>query len=650
MPTVHKGNLIIEDVPEFSEHITSKILQYQNTRGSNLLGFVPQSFLGGGILISTRFAETSQVHHVSFPLAYRRQLTFFPDTIAWARAVPNPKILNGFLYLKDVGGSEYHQGYTFDIETGNYKLITDGKSKNSSILLNHQGSRFAITSTKKNGRDQQVYISKEGDFSNQELLIDRVGLWFSLNFSSDDENLLVMNYVSINESYLYIVNVNTKELTPVLNSDQKSEGEKISYGTAVFNPIPGQKGIFFTSDESREFQTLQHLDLKTGAITTISHNIPWDVRSLEPVYNKHLPQKDEVDVLCFTVNEGGIFNLYRLYYKGGSFHHSKVEGIPQGIVSSLEFNEYDHTSRTLGFTVNSATFPGDVFTIDLDTKKITRFTQSEVGGLPLSIFHSPSLISFKSFDGLEVPAFFYKTTNKLNANKDGKLPVVIHLHGGPESQVLSSWNPLYQFLLNELGVCVLDPNVRGSSGYGKNYLLLDNWYKREDSVKDVGALIDWIKHQPELDSERVGVFGGSYGGYLVFASMIHFGDRLKCAVEMVGISNFVTFLTNTSEYRRDLRREEYGDERDPKMREFLERISPTTNAHLIKKPMLISHGSNDPRVPLSEADQIATKIRDNGVDVWKIVATDEGHGFIKQVNRDFYTNALVTFLEKYLLH
>ncbi len=221
----------------------------------------------------------------------------------------------------------------------------------------------------------------------------------------------------------------------------------------------------------------------------------------------------------------------------------------------------------------------------------------------------------------------------------------------PRLRKLSSKDKLkaVQFLVNEMGIAVIAPNVRGSSGYGKSYLQLDNGFKREESVQDIGKLIEWISNQNELDASRIAVYGGSYGGYMVLASMFNFNDKLKCGIDVVGISNFVTFLKNTQDYRRDLRRVEYGDERDPKMNEFLMKISPTTNASKIKKPLFVIQGLNDPRVPVTEAEQIVEEVRKNDTDVWYLMAKDEGHGFAKKSNRDYLTNSMMLFLQKYLL-
>ena len=242
-----------------------------------------------------------------------------------------------------------------------------------------------------------------------------------------------------------------------------------------------------------------------------------------------------------------------------------------------------------------------------------------------------------------IPAFVYRPDGP------GPHPVIVSIHGGPEGQARPTFSATYQLWIERLNAAVIVPNVRGSAGYGKTYLQLDNGMRREDSVRDIGALLDWIGEQPELDQERVAVFGGSYGGYMVLASSVHYSDRLKAAVDIVGISNFVTFLENTQDYRRDLRRPEYGDERDPEMRAHLQAISPLNNVEEIDVPMFVVQGENDPRVPVSEAEQMVAALRAQGSPVWYMNALNEGHGYRKKENRDLFSEATVLFLENWLL-
>jgi dipeptidyl aminopeptidase/acylaminoacyl peptidase len=226
---------------------------------------------------------------------------------------------------------------------------------------------------------------------------------------------------------------------------------------------------------------------------------------------------------------------------------------------------------------------------------------------------------------------------------------MISIHGGPEAQSRVGFLGRNNYFLNELGVAIIQPNVRGSTGYGKTFVALDNVMKREDSVRDIGALLDWIAKQPNLDASRVLVTGGSYGGYMSLAVSTNYAERIAGAIDIVGISHFVTFLQTTESYRRDLRRVEYGDERDPKVREYLNAISPLTNASKIKKPLFVVQGKNDPRVPYTEAEQIVASARASKADVWYLRAENEGHGFARKENSDYLFYATIAFVEKTLL-
>jgi dipeptidyl aminopeptidase/acylaminoacyl peptidase len=350
------------------------------------------------------------------------------------------------------------------------------------------------------------------------------------------------------------------------------------------------------------------------------------------------------DKVAFVTNENGISKVYLMNTLTRKYQ--PIPNLPTGIISNLQFHP---DGRQLAMVISSAQTPSDVFVLDTENNKLERWTFSEVGGLNADNFVTPTLIEYETFDKAEgkprkIPAFYYKPKNG-----NGTYPVIIDIHGGPEGQYRPGFSSFIQYLVNELGIAVISPNVRGSSGYGKTYLQLDNGYKREESVQDIGKLLDWISNQKELDAQRVVVYGGSYGGYMVLACMTHYNDRLKAGIDVVGISNFVTFLQNTEAYRQDLRRVEYGDERDPKMKEFLTKISPMTNATKITKPLFVIQGQNDPRVPASESKQMVETVRGNKGTVWYLLAKDEGHGFRKKSNRDFQTNAITLFLEKYVL-
>lgn len=622
---VEKGNLVSEGIPEIPADVEARLQRFQNARSASFQGWLAD---GSGVLISTRFAETSQLHRVAEPGGARRQLTFFDEPVGGA--APSPTAANpSFLFTKDVGGAEFFQIFSFDLESGAYRLLTDGESLNGSISWAHDGKHFAFYSTQRNGQDWDIFLGSVDKPGEAEPLLEKGGAWVAGEFSPDDSKLLVVRYISANETEPYVLDVASRELRPLNDSE-----EPVAYSAMSFSA--DGKGLYFASDAGTEFKHLRYMDLATGERRVLTGDIPWDIEALAV-------SKDG-RYLAFTVNEDGISHLHlRDLSQGGAA--VELPERPEGLIYGLEF---DPASRRLGMTVNTPRTPGDVFSLDLASKKLERWTYSELGGLSTDDLVSPQLIRFPTFDKVDgaprtIPAFYYRPSGP------GPFPVVIDIHGGPEGQERPGFNPFTQFLVDELGVAVLAPNVRGSSGYGKSYLKLDNGMLREDSVKDIGSLLDWVATQPDLDKDRVAVFGGSYGGYMVLASMFHFNDRLRAGVDVVGISNFVTFLENTQDYRRDLRRVEYGDERDAEMRTFLERISPTTNATKINDPLFVVQGLNDPRVPASESEQMVDVIRGNGGEVWYLLAKDEGHGFRKKVNRDYFLASTGLFFERYLV-
>lgn len=620
---VEAGNRVSENIPEIPAALTEQLQRYANTRSAGLGGWIAD---GSGVLVSTRFSTTAQVHRVKAPGGTREQLTFFDEPIA--SIVPNPK-RNGFVFGKDVGGSEFWQLYWFDLDTRETKRLTDGKSRNESPVWSGDGRRLAYSSTERNGKDTDVWVL-DLDTGAKKAVVTDGGAWSATDFSPDGKELLVQRFVSINDVQPGAVDLATGKLMrfPV-------DGGKAAFG--AFRFAPDGTRAYYTSDEGSEFRTLRFHDLRTNKVTSLSGGIAWDVED-------YALSRDGSRV-AFVTNEDGFGVLHLL--DAATLKEMALPALPKGVIGGLEFSP---DGRRIAFSLNSAVSPSDVYAVDLDANAVTRWTESEVGGLDASTFVAPELVRFPTFDKVKgkprtIPAFWYRPKAK-----DGtKAPVVIQIHGGPESQARPVFNPDIQFLVDQLGVSVLVPNVRGSAGYGKGYLLLDNGDKREDSVKDIGALLDWIARQPELDAQRVAVYGGSYGGYMVLATMTHYDARLRAGVDIVGISNFVTFLENTESYRRDLRRAEYGDERDPGMRAFLQKISPTTNAKSITRPLFVAQGANDPRVPASEAEQIVRTVRGNGGDVWFLEFKDEGHGFRKKPNVDYFRAATMLFWKKNLI-
>ena len=440
----------------------------------------------------------------------------------------------------------------------------------------------------------------------------------------------MVEYKSINESYVWVMDVATGKRTRVLPRAGAEPGKKIASGDLQF--AGNGKGLFLTTDRDGEFARLAHFDLVTGKLAYFGAGGDWDTETIALS-----PDKKK---LAVTTNESGR-SVLRLY-DAATRRPLPLPDIPVGQVSRLSWNE---DSRDLAFNIASAQSPGDAYVIDVKDKKLTRWTESKVDGVDTTKFRDAEPIAWKSFDGIDIRGFIVRPPPTFA----GKRPVLISIHGGPESQARPGFLGRWNYFVNEMGLAVIEPNVRGSSGYGKTFVALDNGMKREDSVKDIGALLDWIATQPDLDAKRVVVEGGSYGGYMVLGVATMFPDRIAGVIDVVGVANFVSFLENTESYRRDLRRVEYGDERDPVMREFLTRISPINNAQKIRAPLLIVHGRNDPRVPYTEAEQIVAAAKKNNVPVWYLLADNEGHGFARKANADFQFYSMIAFLQETLL-
>lgn len=611
---IERGNLVIEGIPEIPQAVRERLQQYENARSAYFTGFTED----GGILITTRFAETSQVHKVDEPMGMRRQLTFYDEPVSGATVRKNDR--TAFLFGKDRGGDEFYQGWLFDLETGDTTRFTEDGTRNGAFAWRDDGERVAWYRSTTDSADWDILAGKPADPASLEVLLEGEGAMIPLDWADNGAALLVMRYVSINRSHLYRLDLNDGELNEI-----RPEAE-VAWGGGEFLP---DGRVLTVSDEDSLFQRIVVVDPDTAAIEVLTPDVEWDVENL-------VLSPDERTV-AYTLNEGGTETLYFLDLETGESRDGPE--LPAGLISAVDFDE---TGERLAFTLSSATSSGDVWVYDMGDGNLTQWTQSELGGLNPESFVEPRLVEYETFDGMRIPAWAYTPEG------NGPHPVIVYIHGGPEGQYRPGFSSTFQYWVNELGAAVIAPNVRGSSGYGKEYVKLDNGMQRKASVKDIGALLDWIAEQPGLDEDRVVVYGGSYGGYMVLASAVDYSERLAGAVDIVGVSNFVTFLENTEDYRRNLRRQEYGDERDPEMRRFLESIAPANHAEKIRVPLFIIQGANDPRVPASESEQMLEAVRANGTEAWYLLARDEGHGFDKKANQDYMRQAVTVFLNAVL--
>ena len=619
---VPNENLIVDSIPAVPASIADKASRYTEFRSAGILDWHPSK---REMLITTRFADVPQIHRVAMPGGARTQLTFFPDRTSSASYQPHKG--DYFIFGKDIGGGEWFQIFRYDVATGDITMLTDGKSRNLGPVWSNAGNRIVYTSTRRNRADLDFYIMNPADKATDKLLVENQGGgWDVADWSPDDKTLLISNGISVNESYLYTMDAATgarTELTP-------KSGDKIAWSPVGFSR--DGKGIYVTTDKDSEFQRLAYMDLATKKLTFLT-NYAWDVDGARLSWDRKM--------IAFVLNENGMSTLHVLDLATNK--ERTLPKLPVGVIGAAQWHE---NNRDLAFTLASARSPSDVYSIDLTTNKIDRWTASETAGLNANNFVVPQLIKWKSFDGKEISGWLYQP----DATKfPGKRPVIVDIHGGPEGQSRPGFMGRNNYYINELGVAMIFPNVRGSTGYGKTFSLLDNGFKRADSYKDIEELLKWTKLQPALNGDKVLITGGSYGGHMTLAIATHYNNMICCSVDVVGMSNLVTFLEHTEAYRRDLRRVEYGDERDPKMREYLESIAPMNKVKNISKPMFVVQGFNDPRVPISEADQMVKALKANGTPVWYLVGKNEGHGFGKKKNADFQFFSTVLFIRTHLL-
>lgn len=621
--TTPNDALILENIPPVPASIAARADRYTQFRSASMWSWHPQR---REILIGTRFGDTNQVHQVAMPGGARTQLTFLPDRIADASYQPHSG--DYFLFRKDIGGGEWYQIFRYDVASGDTALLTDGKSRNTEYVWSNKGDRIAYASTRRNGADLDFFVMDPTKKDSDKLISqNQGGGWQVHDWSPDDRTLLVMNGVSINESYLWLIDAATgqkTELTP-------KGSDKVVYYPIGFSR--DGKGIYVGTDKDNEYLRLAYMDLATKSLKYLT-SYKWDIEEGTQL-------SEDRRHLAFVLNENGMSTLHVLDVDSGKELH--VPNLTAGVITNLRWHE---DNRDLAFSLNTSRSPSDVYSVDIQTAKLDRWTMSETGGIQPQNLVEPKLITWKSFDGKEISGWLYLPKDKPAA---GKYPVEIVIHGGPEGQSRPIFLGRTNYLPNEMGVALIYPNVRGSTGYGKAFTQLDNGFLRENTYKDIGTLLDWIATQPDLDAKKVLVTGGSYGGHMTLAVATLYNDRIACSVDIVGISNLVTFLEHTEAYRRDLRRVEYGDERDPQMRAYLESIAPMNHVKAITKPMMVVAGVNDPRVPKSEADQMVKALETNGTTVWYLAAKDEGHGFAKKKNADFQFYTTVLFAQKYLL-
>lgn len=631
------ANLRADGLPGIPASIADKVAPYTEFRGHGFVDWHPKK---ATMLVRHREAgaNIAQIYRLPAPGGKLEKLTDFPDPVSAASFNP----VNGdyIVYARDSGGNEATQIFRMDLATRQSTLLSSPDLR-SSASWTQRGDRLLISSvpldrTAKEGSHAQVMTSLSlvdplKPASTRRLAELPGGGWWGYSFSRDDQRLAAVQYRTASDSDLYLMDVSTGKHEKIL---PRPGTPKAGFGGVEWSH--DKQRLFLTTNQGGEFFELAVYDLTTQETTVLSRHIPWDIEDFSL-------SKDGTRLLA-VVNHNGRDEV-RLF-DAASGQELARPAISAGAIRGSQW--HDANVDTFAFSLNSPQSPGDVYSYSASTGTMQRWTTAHAApGVNPDTFVSPERVQIKSFDGLPISAWLYLPDAK---KFPGKRPVVVDFHGGPESQSTVHFMGRWNYFLNEMGLAILLPNVRGSSGYGKTFQNLDNGFKRMDSVKDAGAFLAWLGSHPRLDASRAVVSGGSYGGYMSLAAAVEYSPLLRGAIDVVGISNFVTFLNNTESYRRDLRRVEYGDEREPDMRAFQEKIAPLNNAGAIKVPLFVVQGKNDPRVPYTEAEQMVAAVRRNGTPVWYLLADNEGHGFARKVNADFHFYATVQFLATTLLN
>ena len=629
-------NLFVQGIPPIPASVAADIAKYTDFRGHDFVDWHP---LKREMLVSHRpaGASTVQLFRVSAPLAEPEQLTDTSDPVR--RATYEPRNGRYIVFERGSGGDEAAKLYRLDLPVKQITLLTDSNERHGIEVWTHASGQLVTSAVP---LDRTAQGGSRADIAQTLSLLDPLqpqnkrklaelpgGGWNAVAVSWDDRQIALTRYLSANESQVWLIDIASGRLEQLL--PPAGSTDKATHFAGEF--LRDNSGLLVTSDRGGEFRELMLYRFADRQLVPLTRHIRWDVSGSTV--------NDAGTLLAAQTNVDGRDEL-RLF-DARTLKERAVPTLPAGSVGSTRFHP---ALPELEFSLDGASGPSQIYGLDPASGEVTQWTKAAAAArVDTSAFSEGRIVRWQSFDGRKISGIL----NLPPARFAGKRPVLISIHGGPEGQATLGFMGRANYVIDELGIAVIQPNVRGSAGYGKTFLSLDDGFRREDSVKDIGALLDWIATQPGLDASRVAVTGGSYGGYMSLAVATTYPERIASAIDVVGISNFVTFLQNTESYRRDLRRAEYGDERDPAMRAFLQKISPLTNAANIRKPLFVVQGRNDPRVPWTEAEQMVAKVRENKSEVWYLRAENEGHGFARKENADFQFYATVMFLRATLL-
>jgi dipeptidyl aminopeptidase/acylaminoacyl peptidase len=636
--------LLLQGVPPVPQALADAVARYTEFAGHAFVDWHPSR---REMLVSHRplGGNTAQLYRVAGPLAEPEALTDGAEPVT--RAWYEPRAGRSIVLMRGAGGNEVYQLYRLDLPGRQQTLLTDPDQRHSLDAWLHHSSQALVSSVP---LDRTAQGGKRAEVNTTLWLLDparpgqrRVlaelpgGGWEASAVSPDDRQAALQHYVSAGESEIWLIDLASGQRRRVLAGAEPETMAGTTPGARTAAHVPGQfsadgRTLYLTSDRAGEFRALMALDLASGTLRRVAAPPPWDVEDSQ--------RSADGSLLALQVNVDGRDTLNLVDAR--TLRALATPALPAGSVGRMQFHPRD---PLLAFSLANAQGPSQVYSLDPASGSVLPWTRARLHpALDPAALGEQQIVRWTSFDGRAISGLLSRPP----ARFAGRRPVLINIHGGPEAQAKVGFLGRSNHVLQELGIAILQPNVHGSSGFGKTFLALDDGRLREDAVKDIGALLDWIATQPGLDPARVVVAGGSYGGYMSLAVATTYPERIAGSIDVVGISNFVSFLENTESYRRDLRRVEYGDERDPAMRAFLQTISPLSRAARISRPLMVVQGKNDPRVPYTEAEQIVAQVRANGTPVMYLRAENEGHGFARKENADYQFYATVMFLRQVL--
>lgn len=614
-------NLEVFGVPPIPASLSSEVQPYTSIYGLPVVGWNPRQrelWLKG-------LSSVIWISRVARPLATPETSSIYIQSagIYDIYFQPQGKYL---AYTRDANGNEQFQLYLYEIDSRKPTLLSDEKSRNTEPVWSNSGDKIVYSSNPAGAEGVDLRVINPFDRKTDRLLVKSSGTYLKVyDWSPDDKSIIYCDFTSNTTSSLWLVNVETGKRMPL---SPKSD-ERELYDSPQFSK--DGKGIYMITDQHSDFRRIAYIELATLKISYVEPTTKWDVEEFQIAPNGRS--------IAFTTNENGTSVLH--LFDVADRKERKLENLPVGVIWDIKWRS---DSSEFAFNLKSPTTPNDVYSISALTGKAELWAKSVESGAKTKLLLRPDLFNWKSFDNRDIYGFLYRPPSDFK----GKRPVIIDLHGGPEEQYRPGFLYEDNYLINELGVAKIYPNVRGSSGYGKRFLRLDNGPLRLNVIKDIGALLDWIKTQDDLDAERVLVEGASYGGYLALSTAVTYPDRIRGAISDSGMSDLASFVEHTEGWRRGLQRSEFGDERDPNDREMLAKLSPLNSAAKIKKPLLIIQGLNDPRVPASDTSRLVAATKER-VPVWYILAKDEGHGFSDKANRDYRLYATILFVKEFLL-